>query len=63
MTRVAPTDAFSAIAASMLSQLPGARMAGFSFLTRLTRALPAYRLELSGDPQEIAETVREVLAR
>lgn len=63
VTRVAPTEAFSAMATSMLSQLPGARMAGFAFLTRLTRTLPAYRLRLSGDAQEIASAVREVLAR
>lgn len=59
----APTDAFSAIAGSMLAQLPGARIAGFSFLTQLTRALPAYHLRLSSDPQEIAASVREVLER
>jgi hypothetical protein len=58
---VPPTEAFSAIAASMLTQLPGARMAGFSFLTRLTRTLPAYHLRLSVDAQEIAGAVREVL--
>jgi hypothetical protein len=61
--RVAPTEAFSAIAASMLTQLPGARMAGFSFLTRLTRTLPAYHLRLSTDPYEIAGAVRDVLER
>jgi hypothetical protein len=59
----APTEAFSAIAASMLTQLPGARIAGFSFLTRLTRTLPAYQLRLSTEPQEIADAVREFLAR
>jgi hypothetical protein len=61
VTRATPTEAFSAIAASMLTQLPGARMAGFSFLTRLTRTLPAYHLRLSADAQEIAGTVRKVL--
>jgi hypothetical protein len=61
VTRSSPTEAFSAIAASMLTQLPGARLAGFSFLTRLTRTLPAYHLKLSADPQEIAGAVREVL--
>jgi hypothetical protein len=63
VTRASPTEAFSAIAASMLTQLPGARMAGFSFLTRLTRALPAYHLNLSDDAQDIAGAVREVLER
>jgi hypothetical protein len=58
----APTQAFSQIAASMLRQLPGARLAGFSFLTRLTRSLPAYHLDLGLDPQEIADTVASVLA-
>jgi hypothetical protein len=61
VTRVTPTEAFSAIAASMLTQLPGARISGFSFLTRLTRTLPAYHLRLSAEAQEIAGTVREVL--
>jgi hypothetical protein len=59
----APTEAFSAVAASMLAQLPGARLAGFSFLTRLTRSLPAYHLRLSADPEEIAATVRRLLER
>lgn len=57
----APTEAFSAAASSMLAQLPGARVAGFSFLTRLTRTLPACHLRLSEDPQEIAATVRRLL--
>lgn len=56
-----PTEVFSAIARSMLTQLPGARIAGFSFLTRLTRSLPAYHLRLSGDPEEIATTVGRLL--
>jgi hypothetical protein len=59
----APTEAFSAVATSMLTQLPGARLAGFSFLTRLTRSLPAYHLRLSADPEEIAATVRRLLGR
>jgi hypothetical protein len=58
-----PTEAFSAVAVSMLAQLPGARLAGFSFLTRLTRSLPAYHLRLSADPEEIAATIRRLLAR
>jgi hypothetical protein len=57
----APTEAFSAIAASMLTQLPGARIAGFSFLTRLTRSLPAYHLSLSTDPEDVARAVRGLL--
>ena len=61
--RAAPTEAFSAVATSMLSQLPGARIAGFSFLTRLTRSLPAYHLRLSADPEEIAATLRRLLGR
>jgi hypothetical protein len=59
----APTEAFSAVATSMLTQLPGARIAGFTFLTRLTRSLPAYHLRLSADPEEIAVTVRGLLER
>jgi hypothetical protein len=58
-----PTEAFSAVATSMLTQLPGARIAGFSFLTRLTRSLPAYHLRLSADPEEIAVTIRGLLGR
>lgn len=54
---VPPSVAFSAIAPSVLTQLPGARLSGFAFLTRLTRALPAYRLRLSAEPAEIAETL------
>jgi hypothetical protein len=60
--RATPTQAFSAIAASMLGQLPGARMAGFSFLTRLTRSLPAYHLDLGPEPHEVAATVADLLA-
>jgi hypothetical protein len=59
----APTEAFSAIAASMLAQLPGARLAGFSFLTWLTRSLPAYHLRLSQDPGDVAHAIRELLER
>ena len=41
--------------------LPGARLAGFSFLTRLTRILPGYWLRLSSDPEEVGTRVRDLL--
>lgn len=58
---VPPTAAFSLMAHSLMPQLSGARMAGFSFLTRLTRMLPAYRLRLSANPEEVGARVRSLL--
>lgn len=58
---VPPSVAFSDVAPSALTQLPGARITGFGFLIRLTRALPAYRLRLSDDPAEIAGAIRRLL--
>jgi hypothetical protein len=57
-----PTAAFSAMAHSTLEQLPGDGVAGFSFLTRLSRKLPSYHLLLSNDPLEIGEALRNFLS-
>ena len=56
-----PTAVFSLIAQSLMPALPGARLAGFSFLTRLTRILPGYWLRLSSDPEEVGTRVRDLL--
>jgi hypothetical protein len=61
VVEVAPTAAFSLMAHALMPQLPGARMAGFSFLTRLTRALPGYCLRLSNDSEEVGARVRSLL--
>lgn len=58
-----PTAAFSALAPSTFSQLPGAGPAGFAHLTRLTRQLPAFRLHLGSDPAEIGASIRAFLER
>jgi hypothetical protein len=59
----APTVVFSLMANSLMLALPGARLAGFSFLTRLTRMLPGYWLRLSSDPDEVGARVRDFLDR
>lgn len=58
-----PTAAFSALARSTFSQLPGAGPAGFAHLTRLTRQLPAFHLHLGSDPAEIGGSIRAFLER
>lgn len=58
-----PSAAFSALAPSTFSQLPGAGPAGFAHLTRLTRQLPAFHLHLGRDPEEIGSSIRGFLER
>lgn len=59
---VPPTVVFSAMAHALMPQLPGALLAGFNFLTRLSRRLPGYRLRLSPDPEEVGARVAALLA-
>lgn len=42
-------------------QLPGGLREGLSFMTALTKSLPAYYLDLSRDPADIANTVSQLL--
>lgn len=51
------SDVFSIMARDMFALMPGARAAGFSFLTRLTRRLPTFWLDLSDDPEEIGSRI------
>lgn len=57
------TAAFSALAPSTLSQLPGAGPEGFARLTRLTRQLPAFHLHLGNDPTEVGDSIRDFLVK
>jgi hypothetical protein len=59
--RMAPAEVFAALGKNTFMTLPGGRIAGFRFLARLTRALPAYRLALSREPDDIATCVSAVL--
>lgn len=62
-TPATPSEAFSALARSTLSQLPGEGLAGFALLTRLTRGLPAFHLHLSDNPADIGDCIRRLLMR
>ncbi|TIN27547.1 MAG: serine kinase [Mesorhizobium sp.] len=56
-------DAMIALAPSGIAQMPGERESGFRFFSDLTRLLPCYRLSLGTQPQEIAGTIVDFLAR
>ena len=56
-------DAMIALAPSGIAQMPGERESGFRFFSDLTRLLPCYRLSLGPDPEEIAGTIADFLAR
>ncbi|MCZ8543541.1 serine kinase [Mesorhizobium qingshengii] len=60
---VSRRDAMIALAPSGIAQMPGERESGFRFFSDLTRLLPCYRLSLGTQPQEIAGTVADFLAR
>ncbi len=49
------------LAPSSIFQLPGDTDSGFRFLADIVRRLPAYRVNLSPDPLEIAHTIRAFL--
>ena len=56
-----PGEAVKAMLTSLLMVLPSARRPLFEFTTALARKLPAYRLELGGDPGQVAATIEEFL--
>lgn len=63
-TRMLPIhgkEAFLALAPSGLAQMPGDRGSLFSFSAAVARSLPAYRLELSDDPEEISASISAFL--
>ncbi|RUX96570.1 MULTISPECIES: serine kinase [unclassified Mesorhizobium] len=60
---VSRRDAMIALAPSGIAQMPGERESGFRFFSDLTRLLPCYRLSLGTQPQEIAGTIADFLAR
>jgi hypothetical protein len=55
-------DTMIALALSGIAQMPGGE-SGFRFFSDLTRLLPCYRLSLGTQPEEIAGTISEFLAR
>lgn len=59
--RTSPADALKALAPSTLFQAPLANEADFSFLGRLTRSLPAYRLHLGSNMNGIPRLLEELL--
>ncbi len=56
-------DAALALAPSAVFQLPGDAAEGFRFFASLVRRLPAFRVTLSQDAAEIADTIGSFLAR
>jgi hypothetical protein len=59
---VTTVQALAALSASTLRQLPGAGQADYDRMRRLARRLPAYALELGGDPAEIPPVMARLLA-
>lgn len=60
---VSAKHAALALAPSAVFQLPGDTNGAFRFFATLTRRLPAYRVSLSEDPVEIADTIANHLSR
>jgi hypothetical protein len=54
-------EAIEVVTRSTISQLPGEERAAVALFTGLAARMPAYRLHLSSDPAEIAETIRGLL--
>lgn len=61
LTRLPAAAAMREMTFANLYQLPCELNSGFRFLGGLTRYLPAYRLSLSSDPQEIGATLRRFI--
>lgn len=64
-TRFVPAEgkeAFLALAPSGVSQIPGDRGSMFGFAAQISRRLPAYRMLLGTEPEEIATAVRGFLS-
>lgn len=62
--RISPApmrDALYGLLPNNLQQLPGGLRQGLSFVAALTRALPAYYLDLSSEPEDIARTISQFL--
>lgn len=56
-------DAMFALMPNNLQQLPGCFKQGFDIISRLSRSVPSYHLELSRDPQEISDTIAQFLSK
>jgi len=59
--RITPAEALMAIAPTTLLQLPGSGPADLSAMAELSRGLPAYRLDVGPEPDEVVAAVRAVL--
>jgi len=55
-------DAALSLAPSAVFQLPGDTTSGFRFFADIIRRLPAYRVRLSNNPKEIADTIGAFLS-
>ncbi|MBU2194055.1 MAG: serine kinase [Alphaproteobacteria bacterium] len=65
-TRIEPVgarEAALALVPSAVFQLPGDAEEGFRFFGSIAKRLPAYRLHLSEDPREIADTIASLLSQ
>ena len=63
LTRAPTHAAMMALAPSNLRQLPRGMHEGLQFTAGIARRLPAYFLELSSDPAEIADTIGEFILK
>jgi hypothetical protein len=63
ITRVGAREAALGLAPSSVFQLPGDMGTGFGFLSDLVRRLPAYRVNLSDNPAEIADAIGSLLTQ
>jgi hypothetical protein len=61
LSRATPHDAMLGLAPSNLQQLPGGWREGLAFTAGIARRLPAFYLDLSDDPLEIADVIAAVV--
>lgn len=56
-------DVMFALMPNNLQQLPGRMKQGFEIISRLSRAVPGFHIELSSDPKEISHVIKDFLSR
>jgi hypothetical protein len=63
MRSATPREVMFALMPNNLQQLPGALKQGFDFISRLSRAVPGYHLELGQDAAEVSDVITEFLLK
>jgi hypothetical protein len=61
MTRLGTSEAMRTLTFGNMFQIPAEPAATFRFLGRLTRALPAYQLQLAADPADVGQAIRNFI--